>query len=95
LGSYYSRYDLTRVSTGPIAALFPDQTDHSFPANHVYDKVITARVNLTNFWNAKIEGHFKNGYGASTFPTGFYPQLNPMGFKPNTHALVLKTSVNF
>lgn len=94
-GSYYSRYSITRVSTGPIAALFPDQTDASLPINHVYDKVIAGRLNLTSFWNVKIEGHFMNGYGASTFPNGFYDQVNPMGFKPNTNALVLKTSVNF
>jgi hypothetical protein len=36
-----------------------------------------------------------DGYGVSTFPNGFYPQVNLMGFKPNTNALVLKTSVNF
>ncbi len=95
VGSYYSRYAITRASTGPIAPLFPDQSDTSLPANHVYDKVITGRVDVTRFWNAKIEGHFMNGYGASTFPDGFYPQVNPMGFKPNTNALVLKTSVNF
>jgi hypothetical protein len=43
----------------------------------------------------KVEGHFMNGYGASTFPDGFYPQLNSTGFRPSTGALVLKTSVNF
>lgn len=95
VGSYYSRYSITRVSTGPIAALFPDQTDTGLPANHVYDKVITGRVDLNRFWNVKIEGHFMNGYGASTFPDGFYPQVNPAGFQSNTNALVLKTSVNF
>jgi hypothetical protein len=95
VGSYYSRYAVTRVSTGPIAALFPDQTDTRLPANHVYDKVITARVDLTKFWNVKLEGHFMNGYGLSTYPDGFYPQENPNGFKPNTNALVIKTGVNF
>jgi hypothetical protein len=74
VGSYYSYYCVSRISNGPIAALFPDQTDTSLPANHVYDKVITARVNLTNFWNAKIEGHVMNGYGASTFPTASIPR---------------------
>jgi hypothetical protein len=94
-GSYYSRYSIIRISTGPIAALFPDQTDTGLPANHIYDKVLSGRVDLNKFWNMKIEGHFMNGYGASTFPDGFYPQVNPQGFKPNTNALVLKTSVNF
>ena len=95
VGSYYSRYSITRISTGPIASLFPDLTDTDFPANHVYDKVIAGRVDLNRFWNVKIEGHFMAGYGASTFPDGFYPQVNPAGFQSNTNALVLKTSVNF
>ncbi len=95
LGSYYSRYSITRMSTGPLAPLFPDQTDTSLPANHIDDKVITARVGLTKFWNIKVEGHFMDGYGDSTYPDGFYPQQNPQGFRPNTNALVLKSSLNF
>ena len=95
LGSYYSRYTITTGSGGPLAALFPDQTDTSLPANHVYDKVITARVDLKRFWYLKVEGHFMDGVGNSTFPNGFYPQVNPPGFKPNTNALVLKTGVDF
>jgi hypothetical protein len=95
VGSYYSNYRVLRASSGPISGLFPDQTDTSLPPNHVYDKVISGRLDLNRFWNVKIEGHFMDGYGASTFPNGFYPQVNPNGFKPNTNALVLKTSVNF
>jgi len=95
IGSYYSRYSVTRVSGGPLAPLFPDQTDTSLPANHIYDKVITARVDLKKFWNLKVEGHFMDGYGDSTFPDGFYPQQNPQGFKRNTNALVVRTSLNF
>jgi hypothetical protein len=95
LGSYYSRYSITNVSTGPEAPFIPDQSDTSLPANHIYDKVITARVDPKRFWNVKVEGHFMNGYGASTYPDGFYPQVNPQGFKPNTNALVVKTGINF
>jgi hypothetical protein len=95
VGSYYSRYTITDVSGGLLAALLPAETDTSLPANHIYDKVISARVDLNKFWNVKVEGHFMNGYGASTYPDGFYPQVNPQGFKPNTNALVLKTGVNF
>ncbi len=36
-----------------------------------------------------------DGYGASTYPNGFYPQVNPHGFKTNTNALVVKTGINF
>jgi len=96
VGSYYSRYTITSVNGGALAgAGFPNQTDTSQPANHIYDKVITARIDLNRFWNVKVEGHFMNGYGASTYPDGFYPQVNQRGFKPNTNALVLKTSLNF
>jgi hypothetical protein len=96
IGSYYSRYSITSIVEGALAAAgFPSQTDTSLPANHIYDKVITGRVDLNRFWNVKVEGHFMNGYGASTYPDGFYPQLNPKGFKPNTNALVLKTNVSF
>jgi hypothetical protein len=95
LGSYYSRYSVTSVSGGPEGAYAPTQTDTSLPGNHVYDKVITGRVELNRFWNLKVEGHFMDGYGFSTFPDGFYPEVNPQGFKPNTSALVVKTGVNF
>jgi hypothetical protein len=95
LGSYYSRYTITAILGGPEAGLFPNQTDTNLPANHVYDKVITDRIDLKKFWNVKVEGHFMNGYGLSTYPDGFYPQVNPQGFQPNTSALVAKTSVSF
>ena len=95
LGYYYSRYSITTVSGGPDAAFAPNQTDTSLPANHIYDKVLTARLDLKRFWNVKVEGHFMNGYGASTYPDGFYPEVNPQGFKPNTNALVVKTGINF
>jgi hypothetical protein len=86
---------ITTAAGGQWAALFPAQTDTSLPANHVYDKVITGRVDLNRFWNVKVEGHFMDGYGDSLYPDGFYPQQNSQGFKPNTNALVVKTSFNF
>ena len=99
VGSYYSRYSISSVAGGPLdivfPLLFPDQTDTSLPANHVYDKVVTARIDLNRYWNAKVEGHFMDGYGDSSYPDGFYFQVNPDGYKPITNALVLRTSVNF
>ena len=32
---------------------------------------------------------------AHSYPDGFYPQVNPQGFKPNPNALVIKTSLHF
>lgn len=96
VGSYYSRYDITSVFGGLLAQIgIPNETDTSQPANHIYDKVVTARIDLTRFWYLKIEGHFMSGYGDSTYPDGFYPQENPQGFKPDTNALVLKTGMYF
>jgi hypothetical protein len=95
VGSYYSRYSIVHTAIGPLAPVFPDQTDTNLPANHIYDKVVTARIDLNKFWDVKVEGHFMNGYGNSIYPDGFYPQVNPQGFTPNTTALVVKTSFNF
>jgi hypothetical protein len=84
LGSYYSR----------LVAVWA--TDHNAPDNHLYDKVVTARVDLTNYWNVKIEGHFMDGYGApSMYPAGFYTTDNPAGFKPTTNMLLLRTGFTF
>jgi hypothetical protein len=96
LGSYYSRYTATSVFGGFLHSVgVPDETDTSLPANHIYDKAITGRVDLNKFWYLKIEGHFMAGYGDNNYPDGFYPQVNPQGFKPNTNALVIKTGINF
>jgi hypothetical protein len=95
LGSYYSRYSVLTSFAGALAAFVPNQTDTSLPTNHIYDKVITARVDFNKFWNVKLEGHFMNGHAAGSYPEGFYPQVNAQGFKPDTNALVLKTSLNF
>ena len=83
LGSYYS----------PIVADW--RAGHDSPDNHVYDKVVTARIDLKNYWNVKIEGHFMDGFGGSLYPVGFYNSVNPNGLKPQTNALVIRTGVNF
>ena len=95
LGAYYSRYTIASIITGELGPYYVDQTNTGLPANHIYDKVITARVDLNKFWNMKVEGHFMEGYGNSEYPDGFYPQVNINEFKPNTNALVLKTSFSF
>jgi hypothetical protein len=93
-GAYYSRYTIESFNGGLIAA-FGNQTDTALPANHIYDKVVSASFNATKFLNFKAEMHFMDGYGSSTYPDGFYPQENPQGFAPETTAVVVKTSVYF
>jgi hypothetical protein len=87
LGSYYSRYTVTS-SYGHLS-------DTTLPALHDFDKVVTGNIDVNRFWNLKIEGHFMDGYGNAPYPNGFYPQVNPRGFHPNTNALVMKTSFKF
>jgi len=86
IGSYYSRYTMTST----FFKLF----NTSLPSAHDYDKVVSGRVDFNRYWNMKVEGHFMDGYAYGPYPNGFYPQQNP-AYKPNTNALVLKTSVNF
>jgi len=95
VGSYYSHYAMTSVYGGILGQVFPPRSDTSLPQNHIYDKVVSAKIDLNRFWNVKVEGHFMDGYGDGPYPDGFYPGDNPKGFKPNTNALVLRTGVSF
>jgi hypothetical protein len=95
LGSYYSRYVMTTHYGGILGLAFPPRVDTTLPENHIYDKVVAARIDLNRFWNVKLEGHFMDGYGDGPYPDGFYPGDNPAGFKPNTNALVVRTGLNF
>ncbi len=84
VGSYYSRIV-------PVWA-----ANHDLASNHLYDKVVTARVDLNNHWDVKVEGHFMDGNGSpGDYPVGFYTSVNPNGFKPKTNLLVIKTGFNF
>ena len=86
LGSYYSHYGINV----PANYVIPVGTGHN------YDKVVTARFDVNRFFNIKVEGHFMNGYGLpDDYPNGFYSVNNPQGLKPNTTALVVKTSFKF
>lgn len=89
LGTYHSRF-------------FPNANRADWPggplppaARHIFDQVVTARVDLAKYWDFKVEGHFINGYGDPTSFRGFYPMDNPQGFKPYTNLLILRMGVNF
>lgn len=86
VGSYYSHYAISV----PPNFLIPSGNGHD------YDKVITFRYDINRFMNVKVEGHFMDGYGMpDDYPNGFYSVDNPQGLKPNTNALVVKTSFKF
>jgi len=94
-GSYYSRYTLRTLYGGILGLAFPPRSNTNLPENHIYDKVLSARIDVNRYWNLKLEGHFMEGYGDGPYPDGFYPGDNPLGFKPKTNALVVRTGVSF
>ncbi|MEO8257865.1 MAG: hypothetical protein ABI868_11020 [Acidobacteriota bacterium] len=63
--------------------------------DHIDDKTVTLRFDLTRFWEIKIEGHFIDGVGNSREAHGFYPQDNPEGFTRTTNMLVVRTGFYF
>ena len=83
VGGYVSRY------------VHNSRLDHSLPNNHIYDNVVTTRVDLSRYVLVKVEGHFMDGYGAQDSIRGFYSQNNKGGLKPKTNMLVLRTGFNF
>jgi len=98
LGTYYSRFsDVVHFSGEFPAPGSPAPGDNSTraPSRHEYDKVVTARIDLTKFWNVKVEGHFMNGWGGSYYPDGFYTNDNPNGLKPRMNGLILRTGFSF
>jgi hypothetical protein len=95
IGSYDSHYTVTDALGGALKQMEPDRKDTSQPGNHIYDKALTARIDVNRFWNVKIEGHFMDGYANTGYPAGFYPLNNVNGFKRNTNGLVLQTSFHF
>ena len=102
LGGYYSHFQVNWIVTAPNQVEAPDV---SSPDRHLYDKVVTARFDIKNWWYAKVEGHFMDGYAGFMYPDGFYPQVNEApgacpgnlcsSIQPNTNALVVKTGFNF
>jgi len=90
VGSYYSA-----LSTAYKRGSLPASLDTSLPGNHIHDKVVTARVDLTKFWDVKVEGHFMDGYNNNQYPAGFYAPDNPQGFQPKTNLLIVRTGWYF
>ena len=69
--------------------------NRDLPGNHIRDKVLSARIDLTKFWNLKIEGHFMDGFNNNQYPGGFYMPDNPQGYQPKTNLLIIRTGWYF
>ena len=89
LGSYYSRFQVKYVRNNVPAY------DTSLPGGHLYDKVVTARVDINKWWNVKVEGHFMDGWGGTMSPDGFYTTDNPKGILPTTNLFLVRTGWSF
>jgi hypothetical protein len=87
VGSYYSHYHVTLYS--PVTPVTGPGRDH------IFDKVVSVRLDLARFWDFKIEGHFMNGVGSPAQAHGFYPQENAQGLQPQTNMLVIRTGWYF
>jgi hypothetical protein len=82
-GSYYSRF-------------YPDVTlDPGTPDTHIWDKVVTGRVDFNSHLYLKVEGHFIDGHGDAHSARGFYAQTNPNGVASYTNMLVIRTGFSF
>ena len=81
VGAYNSRYYIDK----PI--------DQRPAASHIFDQTITARYDITKWWNVKVEGHFINGFGDSFSAHGFYLRDNS-NLKPVTNMLIIRTGYN-
>jgi hypothetical protein len=83
LGSYYSHlFEYSWLNTAP------------YPNAHIIDKVVAARFDLTRYSNLKVEGHFMNGTGHTTYPWGFYTAANPDGLQDQTPMLIIRLGFN-
>jgi hypothetical protein len=83
VGSYYSHlFEYTYLNKAP------------YPNSHIIDKVLAVRFDLTQYANLKVEGHFMNGYGHTTYPWGFYTAVNPIGLQDQTPMLIVRLGFN-
>jgi hypothetical protein len=91
IGTYQSRYyfnqPVTETAAGPLA---PNPA-----ADHIFDQTVTARFDITKFWNFKLEAHIMDGHGDLYSVHGFYARTNPDGLRPKTNLFVVRTGFSF
>lgn len=81
LGTYNSRYYINKAR------------DPRPAADHIFDQTVTARIDITKWWNVKVEGHFMNGFGDTYSAHGFYTRDNK-ALKPDTNMFIIRTGYN-
>jgi hypothetical protein len=81
VGTYNSRFYVDKPANPANTA-----------TNHIFDQAVTARFDITSWWNVKVEEHFMNGYGDTYSAHGFYTADNPAGLKPGTNLFVVRTA---
>jgi hypothetical protein len=79
LGTYHSRFVLNW------------HQNHGDPRNHVYDHAATARFDLTDYLDLKVEGHWIDGAMINSgLNRGFYAATNPDGLAPEMRLFVVR-----
>ena len=79
VGTYHSRFYYTWAAP------------RGLPRNHLFDQVVTARVDVSHNVDLKVEGHFLDGAVSSNITNrGFYAADHPNGIAPTTRLLVVR-----
>jgi len=85
-GSYFSHYQIYTPPGGQVS---------SYATTHDFDKVVTGKFNINQYFTVKVEGHFMDGNGSYEYPDGFYTNVNPKGLAANTNGLVVRSGFSF
>ncbi len=82
---------------GRIDIALADQSDSAngfaqvLPRNHIFDQAVTARFDVNQYLDLKVEGHFMEGAVSSNITNrGFYAADHPNGIAPTTRLLVIR-----
>ena len=94
MGYVAASYRLTKMfEVGAYHSRFVELWNllHGDPPNHLFDTTLAVRVDLRNYIDLKVEGHFIDGTMQNTaISRGFYVGVNPTGMNPQTKLLVVR-----
>jgi hypothetical protein len=86
----------SRLELGSYFSSFVHDRRIGFSAtNGIRDTVVTARFDITKYWNVKAETHFMDGFANPQSARTFYLSTNPQGLKPRTNLFLLRTGFAF